>query len=214
MLTRVVRTAAKTVRLLARGDAAVLRYELWNKYKGVDFEHVSLDDLQLSPERAHFHSSSGGPVLARLMRQVGVPPGSVAIDLGSGKGGAALTLCRSGFSEVIGVELSPSLVDTARRNAERLGRRNVRFVVADAGTFDDYDRATHIYMYNPFPCPVMAQVMEQVGGSLQRRPRRLTIVYRNPLCHATVMASSLFDAEPEQQPDQHAWRVYRTRPSA
>ena len=102
----IIRNIAKAARLLRGGQAEELGYQLWNKWKGVDFEFVSLEDLGLSPDRAHFHSSSGGPTLARVFRTVGVPPGSVALDLGSGKGGAALTLSGLGFAEVIGVELS------------------------------------------------------------------------------------------------------------
>lgn len=207
----VTRHLAKAVRMLAGGQGAELRYQLWNKWKGVDFEFVSVEDLGLSPERAHFHSSSGGPVLARVFKTVGVAPGSVAVDLGSGKGGAALTLSRLGFAEVIGVELSRELIAVATRNAARLGRRNVRFVEADAAAFGEYDRVTHVYMYNPFPCAVVSQVVANLGASLARAPRSITVVYRNAECHGTIAASGLFDAGPEQRPDGHAWRIYRSR---
>jgi predicted RNA methylase len=148
-----------------------------------------------------------------VFRTIEIPPGSVALDLGSGKGGAALTLCRSGFAEVIGVELSEQLVQVARRNTARLGRRNVRFIHADAAAFRDYDRVTHIFMYNPFPCEVMRHVMTNLRASLERAPRPMTIVYRKPLCHEVIIASGLFEAGPEQRPprDVHPWRVYRGR---
>jgi hypothetical protein len=112
---------------------------------------------------------------------------------------------------VLGVELSGELIEVARRNAARLGRRNVRFLQADAGAFRDYDRVTHVYMYNPFPCTVMQQVLANLGTSLTNVPRRLRIVYRNPLCHGAIVASGLFDAGNEWQPDEHAWRVYQSR---
>ena len=207
----VIHRLRKAARLVLRGDVAELRYRLWNKWKGVDFGFTSTADLGLPPE--HFHFSSGGPVLARVFRTIEIPPGSIALDLGSGKGGAALTLSRAGFSEVIGVELSEALVEIARRNAERLGRHNVRFIRMNAALFRDYDRVTHIFMYNPFPCEVMAQVMTELGASLERAPRSITIVYRNPRCHDVIVASGLFEAGPEQRPrpDVHPWRVYRRR---
>jgi 16S rRNA G966 N2-methylase RsmD len=210
----IIRNIAKAARLLRGGQAEELGYQLWNKWKGVDFEFVSLEDLGLSPDRAHFHSSSGGPTLARVFRTVGVPPGSVALDLGSGKGGAALTLSGLGFAEVIGVELSADLVHIARCNAARLKRRNVRFVQSDAAVFSDYDGVTHIYMYNPFPREVMTQVLSNLTASLRRTPRPLTLVYRNPHCHEAIATSGVFDAEAEQRPDEHAWRIYRSRLSA
>jgi 16S rRNA G966 N2-methylase RsmD len=206
----VIRNLTKAVRLLSF-SVAELRYRLGNKWKGVDFRFVSTADLGLPP--AHFHYSSGGPVLARVFRSIEIPSGSVALDLGSGKGGAALTLSRAGFAEVIGVELSEALVQVARRNTDRLGRHNVRFIHADAGGFRDYDRVTHIFMYNPFPCEVMKRVMINLAASLEHAPRPMTIVYRKPLCHEVIMASGLFEAGPEQRqrPDVHTWRVYRSR---
>jgi hypothetical protein len=56
--------------------AAALRYELWNKWKGVDLEFVSVEDLGLPHDRAHFHSSSGGPALARVFGAIEIPPGA------------------------------------------------------------------------------------------------------------------------------------------
>ena len=207
----VIRKLTKAVRLLLRGNVAELRYRLWNKWKGVDFGFASTAHFGLP--RDHFHFSSGGPVLARVFRTLEIPPGSVALDLGSGKGGAALTLSRAGFAEVIGVELSEPFVQVARLNAERLGRRNVRFIHMDAAAFRDYDGVTHIFMYNPFPCEVMRSVMINLGASLERAPRPMTIVYRKPLCNEVIMASGLFEAGPErrQPPDVHSWRIYRSR---
>ena len=213
MLGRVVRNAAKALRLIGAGRVQELTYELRNKAKGVDLEHVSLDDLGLPPDRAHFHSSSGGPTLTGVFKSVGVPPGSVAIDLGSGKGGAVLSLSELAFAEVVGVELSSELVAIAQRNVAVMGRRRIRFAQGDASEFSDYDRMTHLYMYNPFPCAVMARVVDHLAASLARVPRDIAVVYRNPLCHEALMASGLFEVEAELQPDQHVWRIYRHRAS-
>jgi SAM-dependent methyltransferase len=200
----------RALRLILGGQGAEFWYELFHKWKGVEFEWVSLADLGLPPDRAHPHANSGGPTLARFFRTLDIPPGSVALDLGSGKGGAALTLSRSGFAEVWGVELSNTLVEQARQNAARLNRTNIRFIHTDAASFTDYDRVTHIFMYNPFPCAVMREVMMHLTRSLKRAPRSVTVVYRHALCHEVIMASGLFEAEAAQYPDQHTWRVYRT----
>jgi 16S rRNA A1518/A1519 N6-dimethyltransferase RsmA/KsgA/DIM1 with predicted DNA glycosylase/AP lyase activity len=198
--------------MVAGGNSAELRYELWNKWKGVDFEFVSVEELGLPQDRAHFHSSSGGPVLARVFKTIEIAPGSVALDLGSGKGAAVLTLTlsRLGFAEVVGVELARDLIDVAQQNATKLGRRNVRFVQGDAAAFRDYDRVTHVYMYNPFPCSVMSEVIANLDASLKRVPHSLTIVYRNAECHQRIVESGLFEVEPEQRFDGHAWRIYRS----
>ena len=207
-LARKVVTAA---RLLRDGRGDELRYRLWNRWKGVELGFVSVQDLGLPADRAHGHGSSGGPALARVFEQIDIPPGSVMVDLGSGKGGAALTMSRLGFDEVIGVELSASLIDVARRNAARLGRRNVRFIHADAAAFRDWDRVTHIYMFNPFPAEVLATVVAHLRSSLARIPRTVTVVYVNPAYAGVIEESGLFEMGPEGRLDEHAWRVYRTR---
>ena len=205
-----IRQIVAAARLLRDGRSDELRYRLWNRWKGVELGFVSVRDLGLPEHRAHGHGSSGGPALARVFEHIDIPPGSVIVDLGSGKGGAVLTLSRLGFDEVIGVELSASLVDIARRNAARLGRRNVRFIHGDAAAFHDLDRVTHIYMFNPFPAEVLATVMAHLRTSLTRFPRALTVVYVNPAYAGVIEATGLFEMGPEGQLDEHAWRVYRT----
>lgn len=207
-LARKIVTAA---RLLRDGRGDELRYRLWNRWKGIELGFVSVQDLDLPVDRAHGHGSSGGPGLARVFEHVGVPPGSVIVDLGSGKGGAALTLSGLGFDQVIGVELSAALVEIARRNATRLRLRNVRFIQADAAAFHELDRVTHVYMFNPFPAEVMATVMANLRASLARVPRTLTLVYVNPAYAGVVEESGLFESGAEGRLDEHVWRVYRTR---
>ena len=197
--------------LLREGRGDELWYRFWNRWKGVELGFVSVEDLGLPADRAHGHGSSGGPGLARVFEQVGVPPGSVIVDLGSGKGGAALTLSALGFEEVIGVELSASLVDVARRNAARLGTRNVRFVHTDAAAYQDLDRVTHIYLFNPFPATVMAAMIGHLRASLARHPRRVTVVYVNPAYARVIEESGLFEIGPDGRLEEHEWRVYRTR---
>ncbi len=203
------RAAVKALRLVATGHADQLLYELTNKFHGLDLEFVSLEALGLPPERAHFHSSSGGPTLARVFRTVGVPRGSRVVDLGSGKGGAVITLSPLGFDQVIGVELSAELNATARSNVAKAACRNVRLVQSDAALYCEYDAVTHVYMYNPFPCAVVSRVLSNLAESLARAPRRLVLVYRNPVCSDAVAASRLFAAPEALHPDQHTWHVYR-----
>jgi SAM-dependent methyltransferase len=207
-LARKIATAA---RLLRDGRGDELRYRLWNRWKGIELGFVSVQDLNLPVDRAHGHGSSGGPALARVFEHVDIPPGSVIVDLGSGKGGAALTLSALGFEHVIGVELSPSLVEIARRNAARLRLGNVRFIQADAAAFHELDRVTHVYMFNPFPAEVMATVMANLRASLARVPRALTLVYVNPAYAAVVEECGLFESGAEGRLDEHVWRVYRAR---
>jgi len=201
---------------LATGRTDIWWYALQTKMRGLDLGQVSLERLGLSAERSVFHDNSGGPGLERILTSIDIAPGSVALDFGSGKGGAVLTLSRFPFSEIVGVELSEDLIQVAKANLARARVRHARFVKSDAAHFTDLDRITHVYMYHPFRCGVMREVMVNIRASLERNPRRLTVIYKNPMCHETLMDSGLFVLErairdEDSQRSENLFHVYEHR---
>lgn len=173
--------------MVARFDLAQLRYSLYVRMKGLDFSGESCESLGIPAERASSHAHSGGPQLERVLNAIGVPVGSRAIDFGSGKGIATITLSRY-FESVTGVEISPKLVDVAKRNVARLGLENIEFICGDAGKVrEGLDGITHVYMFNPFPAVVMEEVMNNLRLSLESRSRKLVVIYKNPICHEVVV---------------------------
>ena len=195
---------------LLTGRFDMLHYK-WRVYRyGLDLSLVPLDELGLSSRNANWYSDSGGPNLARVIDAIGVLKGSRVVDIGSGKGGAAFTLSETPFEEVLGVEISQALVHIAEANAKRLSLKSVRFVCSDARAFKDMDSFSHFYMYNPFPCTVMMDVLSNLRESLSRKPRPLTLIYKNPVCHSVIVDSGLFTAEREFvfSKRDHPFRVY------
>ena len=78
-----------------------------------------------------------GGVTDALLAEARPQPGEKALDLGCGAGASALALApllEPGGS-VRGVDISPVLLDLARRRAKAAGSRNLEFVQADAQTF-------------------------------------------------------------------------------
>jgi 16S rRNA G966 N2-methylase RsmD len=213
-LQRMLKVAGVAIRLIRTGQTEELRFVIRNRWQGLDLDFVSVEDLGLSPDRAEAHSATRAPVLRRIFRKIGIPPGSVVIDFGSGKGSAVIALAGLPFAEVIGVELSPALMAIAERNIARLRlERRVRFVHIDAAEYQDLDRVTHIFMFNPFPCAVMARVMANLAASLTRAPRPLSLVYRNPRCDQAISDARLFHTVDEEQPaGDLPWRIYRHDP--
>ncbi len=176
---------ARIAMMLATGDFAPLAYNVWLRLRRLESKFSD----SVSRKGAGRYGASGGPKLAQVLRSVDIPSGSVVIDYGVGMGIAALTLSRY-FSLVIGVDRSAELIAVARRNIARMKIANIELHCIDARSFTDgLDRATHIYLYNPFFEPVMSVVMENIGQSLKRAPRRLMIIYKNPLCHMTIVAA-------------------------
>lgn len=174
----------KAVRLIRTGRirllVAIPLYRLWWRMRGLDFGMVSTDELGLDPELACYHQDGGGPLLGDVLDQLPITPADVALDFGSGKGGAMATLARYPFRRVDGVEISAPLVEAARRNLGKLQLTQCRLFLADATAFTELDDYTYIFMYNPFFGDVMARVLDNIRDSLRRRPRMLHLIYGNP----------------------------------
>lgn len=166
----------------------------WERLRGVDFiASASLDRIGLTPDRSSRYSSSADHYLDAVLRTLDVRAATDRIvDLGCGKGAALSRMARFPFAGVEGVELSAGLVAIARSNMARLGLDRVTVHEGDAGAFVDVDRFRFFYLYNPFPCTVMVEVMNNIHASLARAPREAVIVYRNPVCHEAVVQSGNF----------------------
>jgi SAM-dependent methyltransferase len=164
---------------------AVQRRQTWNLIvmaaRGVDLTYVPLTHLGLDGARSCEYADSGGPELEDVLRELPITSTDVALDLGCGKGGALFSLSKF-FRRVTGVEISPELAAVAEKNIEKLGIGNVGVIRSDAATFDILDEYTYVYMFNPFTSPVMKQVLENLRASLERRPRSLIVIYKNPVC--------------------------------
>jgi ubiquinone/menaquinone biosynthesis C-methylase UbiE len=73
----------------------------------------------------------------RTVEAAGLRPGARVVDLCCGTGASALPAAAAGgpHGEVIGVDLTPALVDVARRKAAARGLTQARFVVGDVAAF-------------------------------------------------------------------------------
>jgi len=142
----------------------------------------------IAPE--HFHSEralyepSGWFYLRRALRSRDVRPGDVFVDFGSGKGRIVYQAARYPFARVIGVEISEHLSAVARlnieRNRQRLVCKDVELVTMDAAEFRIPDEMTHAYFYYPFGGETFRRVLDNIVESLDRTPRRLTLIYACP----------------------------------
>ncbi len=81
-------------------------------------------DLSLAPGEANLGLGCGNPISKAELK-----PGETVLDLGSGAGfDAFLAAERVGeFGKVIGVDMTPEMVEKARINAEKLKLANVEF---------------------------------------------------------------------------------------
>lgn len=101
-------------------------------------------------------------------------------DYGCGKGVAMIFFAKYPFSEIGGIELMKRLFIIAGENFRKKGISNACAVHGDATAYQDIDRYTYFYFHNPFSGIVLQKVVAQIGESLRRAPRKITVLYHNP----------------------------------
>jgi len=112
----------------------------------------------------------------------GDPAGVTFLDMGCGKGRMLALAAEHGFARSVGVELDEGLVACARRNIDaarlRRGATMTRVTVhrGDARQFEFPEEPLALYLNNPFAVPILEVVMANLGESLRRAPRPLTVV--------------------------------------
>lgn len=107
------------------------------------------------------------------------------IDYGSGKGRVLFLAAGFPFEEVIGIEFSRELHETALRNLTRLTPEinhcgKVRSVHGDAALFEPPKSNLVCYFYNPFEAPVMAAVAARLVAHHDEFGYRIIVIYVDP----------------------------------
>jgi len=109
-------------------------------------------------------------ITGRLLSDAGLFTGMKVLDIGSGAGDVAFTAAERVGSEgqVIGVDMNPEILETAKARAEIMGLTNVEFIAGDVQALDlpnDFDavigRAVLIYLPRP------AETLRQLATHLR-----------------------------------------------
>jgi SAM-dependent methyltransferase len=122
---------------------------------------------------------------------------AIFIDLGCGKGRAAIVASEFEFRAVIGVELSPRLSAIAASNANIIAQRfpnrcDINIVQGDATTFEIPVGLSVIYMYHPFERPVMKKVVKSCENAVMQGDREIFLVYQRPIIGSVIDQSVCF----------------------
>lgn len=123
------------------------------------------------------------------------PGRSSFVDLGAGMGRVVLLAARRPFRAVIGVEISPALVEVARENVATANdplrtAHDVRVVRGDARSYAFPRGDLTVYLYNPFRGPVLETVLQR----LREVPSRdVVLLYHTAVERQSVDASGAFE---------------------
>jgi hypothetical protein len=177
---------------------AALGNALFDARYGIDTHGaVELSDLGIAAADRQDYMPAGLHTLRRILPRRDVRCVDVFVDFGSGKGRTVLQAAMQyPFRRVYGVELSPDLHAVAERNLRLVSRRlrcgDVRLVCCDALDFEIPDDVTVASFHNPFGGETFQAVIRRVLDSLDRAPRRLRVIYVNPVEESVLLRTGRF----------------------
>jgi SAM-dependent methyltransferase len=157
-------------------------------------DKVALQTVGLDDTSRVGHEPSPWFILPRILRREEIGSEDVFLDMGAGMGRVLLEAARLyPFKRAVGVELSEDFARVAgeviERNRHRLRCKQVECVCADARDYRLPDDVTVVYLYNPFLGDVFAAAVQSILASVERRPRRLRLIYFNPEEHDQLVAT-------------------------
>jgi SAM-dependent methyltransferase len=134
------------------------------------------------------------------------------VDLGSGKGRVLLMAAQYGFKKIFGVEYMPEWHHVAEENIRKFVAEHkidaaIQTLCMDARDFDFPAGPLVVYLFNPFPEPILAAVLERLRESLLKNPRPLIVAYRYPELEILLNKSAWL----EKVAGTEQWAVYRNR---
>jgi len=106
------------------------------------------------------------------------------IDFGAGMGRAVLLASQMPFRQAVGVELNPTLVRVARKNASawRSASRALapmKMICGDAVEFSLPAGPCLAFLFNPFGAPVMRRLLEAWRRNVADQSQSIDIIYVN-----------------------------------
>jgi SAM-dependent methyltransferase len=124
------------------------------------------------------------------------PDQATFVDVGAGMGRVVMLAARRTFRRVLGIEISPALVEIARDNiASARGAyravKDVRVVPADAASFAFPRGDLVVYLYNPFRAPVLERMLTNLLAADDAR--EIVLLYHTAVEHETIDVAARFE---------------------
>ena len=198
---RLRRWAAQQRELAERRSQIPKREPLWDRIasrvfdRGIRTGGRTLDEEHLESDRVGYVASAWR-TLPRTLRHVGISDDDVFIDFGCGKGRVVHQAAKRRFRKVIGIEVSAPLAEVASELIEAHRHeyrcKDVEILVADARDYAVPDDLTIAYFFHPFFGEVFDTVLGNIIDSIDRNPRRVSIVYAFPRAATQVEATGRF----------------------
>lgn len=145
----------------------------------------SLEDKGIDISHATIYMPASYDLLENFFSRINLKEYHHFVDIGCGKGRAICVAASFGAKKITGVELSKDLCVSAKENLQKTKEKYPDFIYDvynnDAFYFQIEKDVDCIFMFNPFDETIMSGVLENIEASLQKNPRKITVIYINPL---------------------------------
>lgn len=192
--------------IAANWNIRIAWHILWHEIKGekkYNIHTTGKDDLHLLEERDIDieHATIYMPVSYDLLERVFMHLSKIKrthfLDIGCGKGRALCVAAHYGFTNVMGIDFSKELCTEAEQNLYKTKRQlstlQYKIYNNDAFYFAIPTDVDCIFLFNPFDEVIMSGVVENIMISLEEAPRKLTIIYANPLHKELFLAEGFVE---------------------
>ena len=143
------------------------------KKKGVEIEHATI------------YMPVSYDLLEEIFKQINSSSYKHFLDIGCGKGRALCMAAHKGFNKVTGIDFSNVLCTAATENLlltkQKFPSLSYAVINNDAFYFEIPLDVDCIFLFNPFDDTIMSGVVENIRLSIEEYPRKMTILYANPI---------------------------------
>jgi SAM-dependent methyltransferase len=148
-------------------------------------ELQSLEKKGIEIDHATIYMPVSYDLLDDIFNQLNIRDNSHFLDIGCGKGRALCVAAHKGFNKITGIDLSKEFCNETEKNLAVTKRHfpglQSKVINNDAFYFEIPGDVDHIFMFNPFDDVVMDAVAENILESFEINPRKITLIYVNPL---------------------------------
>lgn len=148
-------------------------------------ELIKLEELGIDISHATVYMPVSYNLVEEIFEQLQSSGRNHFLDMGCGKGRALCVATHYGFNKVTGIDLSKDLCEIATENLSLTNHKfpdlQFKIINNDAFYFEIPDDVDCIFFFNPFDEIIMSAVVNNIFESLQNNPRKLQVIYANPL---------------------------------
>ena len=148
-------------------------------------ELSTLEERGIDIEHATIYMPVSYDLLEDVFAAISIHEFDHLLDIGSGKGRALCVAAHKGVQQLTGIEISKEFCELSNKNLAHTASliSNIQYKIHnnDAFYFKIPNNVDCIFLFNPFDDVIMSAVLENIEESLDMNPRKITVIYANPM---------------------------------